>query len=117
MGVSTDAIIAFGFDLGEELPESLMTDADGEESFDWWNWLDIYLGLGEEEDYKVRSDARKSFPLDVITHCSYDYPMYFLAISGTENRADRGTPEDVSLSDVDAEKIEFMRAFCEKHGI
>jgi hypothetical protein len=117
MGGSTDAIIAFGFDLGEELPESLMTDADDGESFDWWNWLDIYLGLGEEENYNVRSNARKSFPVEFITHCSYDYPMYFLAARGTKQVATRGHPTEVKMAEETPEQIQAMRDFCSKFGI
>lgn len=121
MGVSTDGIVAFGFDLGEELPASFRTylgseDDDDEEYFDWDAFVEHHLGLQNEED-PARKAGREGFSVDLVTHCSYDYPMYFLAVNGTEVSARRGYPKKLDLADVTAAKIQAMREFCEQMGI
>jgi hypothetical protein len=98
MGVSTGAILAFGIDLGagDDLPESL---ADVEDGLEEW----LY--------------GQKDLPFEAITHCSYDYPMYFLAAKGTQVRANRGHPSVAQMTQATPEQIEAMRAFCEQHGL
>lgn len=95
MGVSTDAYLAWGVDLGEdtEWPE----EADGDPS--WW----------AHENLK-----------DVVieTHCSCEYPMYALVTVSTY--ASRGHAEEISKDffDIDPEKEqEKLDAACEKLGI
>ena len=125
MGVSTDAILAFGFDLGEELPESLMGD---NEHFDFDEWFESQVfdvSPPDHEDYQrdwpeywqAKRSAIAALPYEVITHCSYDYPMYFLAARGSDTRAKRGYPAGVSTPDVAPATIEAMRKFCDDYGI
>lgn len=66
MGTSTDAILAFGCNLGEEIDE---------------NKLEVYETINDK--------------IEIIWHCSCDVVMAFLAIKGTEIRASRGYPENV----------------------
>lgn len=125
MGTSTDAILAFGFDLGEELPESL--EAAEDEGFDFDEWLAAKLGLPEWREgmtddertthYATKRAAIEAFPVDLITHCSYDCPMYFLAVRGTETSARRGYPQEVATPEIDPEKLSALRAFCEQNNI
>ncbi len=135
MGVSTDAIPAFGFDLGDEEDSSLASrfgepeKGDDEESFDFDEWIARKAGaiypVGHsgikspkyEEYWAKRNAAIAACPVEVITHCSYDYPMYFLAIRGSESRARRGYPQRVADSDPSPEMIIAMRSFCDVHGI
>jgi hypothetical protein len=117
MGTSTDAILAFGFDLGEELPEALtQMDEDADEAWDFEAWLEDRLGLTDKE-YKERRAAIDAFPFDLVIHCSYDYPMYFLAARGTEQTAKRGYPEAVAMKEATPEQAHAMRNFCEEFGI
>lgn len=123
MGVSTDALMAFGFDLGEELPESFIYDE--EEGFEADEFLLRDYGTGFPEwqpdgpsDYwKKREEALSKIPVDIITHCSGEYPMYFLAIRGTEHQARRGYPSEAVQREIMSTEIDAMRAFCEKHAI
>jgi hypothetical protein len=132
MGVSTDAILAYGFNLTEE-DEGLagvfgVELADGD-SFEFEEWLATRAGAIYPEDhagidspeYRAYSEARETAiaacPVDVIGHCSYDYTMNFLAIRGTELRARRGYPQAAQLTDVSPEKIAAMKAFCAEHDI
>lgn len=118
MGTSTDAILAFGLDLGEELPDTLtQLDPESEEDyFDFDGWIWRRAGVKDAE-YKVRSKAVKAFPFDLITHCSYDYPMYFLAARGTEQRARRGYPSEALMIEATPEQVQAMRDFCAEFGI
>jgi hypothetical protein len=135
MGVSTDAILAFGFDLGDAEDMSLAErfgaaerDED-EEDFDFDDWIARQAGAIypaghsgiDSPEYRAYSEKRDAAiaacPVEVITHCSYDYPMHFLALRGTERKAWRGHPVKVETPAPDASRLAAMRAFCEQHGI
>lgn len=92
MGVSTDAVVAYGVDLGEEIPQ--------------WVWDTFGLkdnsDEGDVDVYSLSSAAQKR-GLDIIYHCSYAYPMYILAIASSERRAYRGEPEKLSLPEISDE--------------
>lgn len=111
MGVSTDGILVFGIDLGEELPEFLEEFEDT-----WWDFTDSISG---ETDYKKRSAFRDKFPVDLVRYCSYEYPMYILAVNGTETTVSRGYVEEIDPQQltVEAEKIAALKNFCEEYGI
>lgn len=116
MGVSTNGILVFGIELGEELPEFL-------EDFDdtWWDFTDSISGVADDdsERWEKRRDFRDNFPVELVSHCSYEYPMYILAVNGTEITASRGSPEVIDPASlvVSPEKIEELRKFCEEYGI
>lgn len=128
MGVSTDAILAFGFDLGEELPEAFSSDSS-DASFEFDEWLQVRAGAVYPEghpgidsvEYRTYSDACKAAldacPVDLITHCSYDSPMRFLAIRGTHKRANRGYPVAITTPEIPPDAVAAMKAFCDEHGI
>lgn len=138
MGTSTDAILAFGFDLGDpedgeldKLLEAGRENDEDEDTFDPDTLLARDAGVqpptveyGEatkhtfEAYWKAKREAVEAHPLDVISHCSGNCPMYFLAVRGTESRALRGYPEsNISLPEVSAESVQAMREFCERYGI
>lgn len=111
MGVSTDGILVFGIDLGEELPEFLEEFEDV-----WWDFTNSISG---ETEYEKRSEFRKNYPLDLVTYCSHEYPMYILAINGTETNVSRGYTEEIDPDDmkVPEDKIAALKAFCEEYDI
>lgn len=123
MGQSTDAILAFGFDLGEELPEKIQEELDAiNDNEGIESWLEMIAGVEpwspEAKDWwKRRDDAVAKIPVDFIRHCSGDYPMYFLAIRGTEMRASRGYPEPITMPASIVGWREILRDFCAEHGI
>ena len=137
MGVSTDGQICYGiaFDEETEFPW-------GEDEIEDW-WIEKVHGfkpsrqLYDDEGQYIGGvrppddvmDAhfaelrafREAHPLPVklVNHCSYDYPMYILAVPGTHKMARRGFPEAIdpaSLS-VTQEQREALLAFCREHGI
>lgn len=120
MGVSNDAIIAYGLDLNEEIPEGLQAlfDAYDVRAAYFDDYIDAVSGtIGES--YAVRSAAREKFPVDLLTHCSYDYPMYFLAIRGSNKRASRGYPERIRVDDfkITNEQMVAFNRFCVDIGV
>ena len=104
MGISSDAILAYGYDLGEDFYTE-----DKVEGYDVVyhltdKLLASFVGFTDEwtvEDttfWKRKGEAQKLLGLEVITHCSYDYPMYFLATTSTW--ASRGSPERIESLEV-----------------
>jgi len=131
MGVSTDAILAFGFDLGDEEDQSLASrlGAADDEFEDFEDWIAVQAGAvypaghsgidsPEYQAYRAKRDAAISAcPVEMVMHCSHDYPMHFIAVRGTKSRAWRGSPQAIIAGPVAPELIDAMRAFCEAHGI
>lgn len=122
MGVSTDAILAFGFDLGDDLPgklgEYLASYEDG--YFDFEEFIATTCGVGPDEWEKytaAKTAALENCGAEITTHCSHDYPSYFLHVPGAKQRARRGDPKKVELPQIGAEQIDALRAFCDLNGI
>lgn len=199
MGISNDAILCFGIDVGEGspfVPRIQEDDPDnyrskGDEDYDHPDYdklseiggeLDKFLvwkaGLQDpydnfpeegypEEDWKssltyeqrrakyerdkeawekanpdwikardeyseAKDRLEKECPIRIVSHCSYDYPMYVIAVRGDDNEksyrdefyrsASRGYPEAIAdasgqLPPIPQEKIEAAQEFCREHGL
>lgn len=124
MGQSTDAIIAFGFDLGEDVSDiEAFAEAEDHEDglqgfFDEMIDIKPYKTEGWisfDEDRRIRAEA----PVALIRHCSADYPMYFLAVPGTEQRASRGSPVDLEkrLPEISSGQLSAFISWCMKYEI
>lgn len=115
MGVSSDGILVYGIDLGEERPAFLGEGAEfddlllqeggqpkwGDDGFSWAN----------------KNAFLETQPADLTSYCSYDYPMYILSVRGTETNVARGYVKEISSLSVDAGKRAAFIAWCEAHGI
>lgn len=116
MGQSTDGILVYGIQVSEEEKPEFLGEHDDFEYF-----VCAELGLpshGDEGyDYKVIAAAVAEYPVTLVQHCSYEYPMYILAVNGTETTARRGYPQEIESLDVDQDRREALVAFAEKHGI
>jgi hypothetical protein len=110
MGTSTGAILVFGIELEEE-HEPWGRDQD--------EWLEKdgreILGLQGEKQYEIL----EQHPVEIIQHCSYEYPMYILAVRETEKRAWRGEPFSIDVEDlrIPIANTVLLKAFCERHDI
>lgn len=118
MGTSTDAILVFGFEIGgEDEPPEFLDEFDG----DFESFLDSLSGLpeyGEEgHSFDAQFEYRKNCPASMTLHCSYDYPMYILAVNGTETRSSRGTPREIGSMDVSDSDVSAFKAWCESNDI
>lgn len=125
MGVSSDGLLVFGIDLGEELPEPWQAYED----FDFDDYLaesaghpawrsgmtDEESGAYHDQKWKIIEAA----PVTLEEYCSYDFPMYILSIPETTIRVNRGDVEEIKPIDlvVPREKIDAMKAWCEEHKI
>lgn len=114
MGVSSDGILVYGIDLGEEKPWFL----DEDQNFD-----DLLLGEGGQprygdpgHDFKAQWAYLATCPAELTLYCSYDYPMYILSVRGMKTDVNRGYVKEVSSLDVDADRRAAFIAWCEAHG-
>lgn len=128
MGVSSDGLLIFGFPLGEEGENPMPTIFNEEECDGDYDFSDFILkeaGIPEWEengpdDYwqKIR-DAEAECPVSLELYCSYDYPMYFLAVGGHKLSVLRGYTKEVTeaILSVPNEEIEKAKAWCENHKV
>lgn len=107
MGVSTDAILAFGFDIGESWEDSF-------ETF----FGEAFLGDDNEVDmHELDSELEaEGAPIELVQHCHVDNPMWVVAVRGTVTTAWRGYPKRIEGLTVDAEKVEAAKEYAQKRG-
>jgi hypothetical protein len=142
MGTSTDAILFYGYNLGSSEDEWHIEEAgeDGEWEPDWYDAKDgddddivtaaenrLLASVGfTESDWRVdgyyerkgHAEARVGVELD--SHCSGDFPIYFLAAHKIVAR--RGYAEEIDLTQLEASRVEQdwdgkLRAAVEALGI
>lgn len=80
MGVSTNAILAYGWADTEEDTAAIINE--------------------ETVPYKVLEECENKFGVTVGVHCSDSCPMLYLADAKTLKRAYRGYPKELSLEDL-----------------
>ena len=147
MGVSTDGIICFGIEIEEdEAPwqedyeeiDDWWLDVNNfqnpfrnpyDESGEHDNWIkEKYPNMTDRQisdteevenffDAKRKWQKENPIPVDLVWHCSYDYPMFILAVKGTKINASRGYPRRFSLKNISAEEIKTLTDFCKKYKI
>ncbi len=126
MGVSTDAILAFGIDIGEEIPEAIealdLDDFDLDCLADHEGGLVWRADFTPEEENAYGKKARElhdAYPVELIIHCSYDYPMYIVAAKDSRYYASRGYSKTINPSDlkVKQEDIDALKAWCKKYNV
>lgn len=127
MGASTDAILAYGYDLGcDDLWHVTGLDEDGD-------WRPSWLGEDEElpagiertllasvgfdetdwrapDFYSRKWEAEGRLGVKLVRHCCDEYPMYVLAAH--QINAARGDVEALDLAELDAQRVE--RAWDDK---
>ena len=141
MGVSTDGQICFGIAFEDEMEFPWDSDEYDGDIEGWWicavneyrSPFEIYNSDGEylggikpsderiNEHYRAKRVFKNAHPLPVelVHHCSGDYPMYILAIPRTVKKASRGYPEEINPSEmvVTQDECNLLIEFCEIHGI
>jgi hypothetical protein len=126
MGVSTNASIAYGVDLEEELPEVIQRWLDEGDDRDTEEWLAHTSGWvpvpGDDGYYLQDANGVSSWqyveehcPVELVYHCSDDYPMYIIAVRGSEITASRGYPKVIGSLDVDEVKLEEATEWMAQH--
>lgn len=107
MGVSTDAILAYGI----ELPEDFVERYDEEMHTKETNLLGWMAYMGKAVD-----------GCQLVTHQSDEFPMHVLAFEGSAIEASRGNPQKIAPPELIslAERSvanKKLREFCDKHGV
>jgi hypothetical protein len=85
MGVSTDAIIVYGLDIGEDLHGMPFYSEEKDEE----GWA-----YDEQFEEWVKKEFGDECPFEILIHCSYDYPMYIFALKETYLSASRGYSQE-----------------------
>ena len=133
MGTSTDGILAFGVNFGDEddfeetcpsrLAEILQSEDGLEdyivESSGIGQWSEDFTSEESEGYWSRRVDILKDSPVEEVMHCSSDYPMTILAVPGFVRRANRGYPLDIKPESlvVPQGKIDAFKAWLAQHGV
>ena len=78
MGISTDATLAYGIDIGEDL---FYDHPDSEEG-----------RLYQYEALEHIEPILKKYNIAIDRHCSAEYPMFFIYYEETLHKAWRGSP-------------------------
>ena len=146
MGVSTDGILCYGICLPEEEELTWLKakgeeedkgekDEEGEyeegETLDFEDFIVKLEGLKEpttdyntdEKGWRKYWDAKERLQdkvgIDLVYHCSSDYPMHILAIRESVHNASRGNPEKLG-KEIKGQPKEWdarLKAFCKRVGI
>lgn len=138
MGMSASGIIAFGIPLDEDelfFPErdeddfgSYLSSYD-EDNFHRWvaeqagvvapqaEWVEGSKNTEWLIYWDKQRKAVAEFPIEIVSHCSCDYPLYIIALRGTVMTAWDGEPREIVLPEISAEKVQMLIDFCAEHGI
>jgi hypothetical protein len=125
MGTSTDGILFYGFPIeedgananvlagltpeGEEIePEVDDYDPSDEDSV----WAEKF-GLKEEAVW----EHREKYPVEIVHHCSSEYPMYGIAVRESHLSTRRGHPKEVKSFEVQPNWDSRLRGFCKVYGL
>ena len=126
MGVSSDGILVFGFEIesdeyGDGGYPDFLIDTNGDDStIDFDDFVLEKAGYdGHGCDYDAKRKVIEACPADLTMHCSYDFPMYILAVRGTEIRASRGHPTKITQEQlsISQERIDAFKKWCVSVGI
>ena len=104
MGTSTDAILFYGIDLGEDGLDSIY-----ESNKDLYDAIQD-CSLPDEMVEKLKDNL-----CEIGYHCSGECPMYYIFAS--KERAWRGYPQEIENLDVDLIWNDQLKEFCEVIGI
>lgn len=96
MGQSTDALLYYGFDF-----------------------LSVEEDHTPEEDELDKWYGTKTHGCEVDSHCSGDFPVYFVAVKDSRKTAHRGFPKELAPNalEIKPEWDALLRAFCKEAGI
>lgn len=138
MGQSTDAYLFYGIELGSvdegdfKAPWLPNWDSDGADEQDEMEWDDFYYtrvtgdqppSTPYEEDREAhlaywsrKGEWLKTQLVEVSSHCSCDYPIYFVHVSRLFQSAYRGRSKPLDLHELDYQvedsDITAIEQFC-----
>ena len=117
MGQSTDAILCYGVQLGED--DEPLAFMEGFDELD-----DLLLKEGnqprwgdEGHDFQSQWAWLATQPVEMVHHCSGNYTMYIIALRGTVTTASRGYPEEVATYEPDHVAVQHFMQWLLDHNI
>lgn len=91
------------------------------DAYDDWKKENPWFEAEANEYFEAKRKLADACPLEIHLHCSYDYPMFILAIKGTHLSASRGSPQKVNFARLNSlvteDKLAEARKFCEEYGL
>jgi hypothetical protein len=138
MGQSSDAILFFGYDLGDSEDDGYVKLPWMDENDTLDSWEDVWAekkglvrpkhlyGIKEwtpeqRKEYEEYRDKREELVEDVgvgiSSHCSCHYPMYYIYTKQFRASQGYGMVVRPVMLEVDGEDIRKLREFCEFLGI
>jgi hypothetical protein len=126
MGTSTDGLLFWGITLDEDERPWLSEDHEEDEDFDPEDMIARHLGLEEPGEYPLpnkeawteywarKNEALKTFQVELDSHCSGEYPIYFITLKQHHYRAARGYPKEIDPAKlvVTPGEIERLKEGC-----
>ena len=67
--------------------------------------------------YEDKKATDETCPVEIVQHCSYEYPMYILAAKGQHWNAWRGHPVEIESLNVDEAARVRLKEFCRVYDI
>lgn len=122
MGISSNAMLYFGFPVGEdEERPSFLEGRDNEDGVteDFDDMICELAGLPADAEYKARKAVIDASPAELQSYCSFEYPMFILCVRGASHLVHRGYTSEINSENlaVAPEKIAAFKAWCEANKI
>lgn len=103
MGVSTDAILVWGFDLGD------LSEIENEKIYDTIEALD--------EDWEAEEKLEKKTGAKLVHHCCPNETMYIVGVTATETVVKRGYPKSIESLTVPPNAQTQLNDFAKAIGV
>jgi len=135
MSISSDGQLCYGIAFEGDYTFPWLNKQYSNDYEDWWinkicgykPLFKLYDSNGEYFDNISKEMIRKYYdhfdnfkksnpmPVDIISHCSFECPMYIIAAKKTYSYSIRGIPTKIRLNDMninDAAIIDFCERYC-----
>jgi len=99
MGISSDGMLFYGFEIDHEDAGSYVEDPDDTDS-DWGDLIIEKMGATLPSGVYATGWLRDELGIEVHGHCSYEYYSPVFCIAGTLKRAWRGSPLDIDPAEL-----------------
>jgi hypothetical protein len=113
VGISSDGLVWFGVASDDEsrpFDEDVLASLAGIEPNEDGEYEEI------EDLEEVVSETLGYYDCELVTHCSYDYPMYGIALKSLRFRAWRGYPMEFTPKRPTKRQIEKLKQAMEAVG-
>jgi hypothetical protein len=115
MGVSTNAMLYFGFEIDPDVDDMEEIFPGWEEIGDFDDWVTARAGI---TDWRKKSDFMKACPAELFDHCHHENRMFVLGPRGAEYTVYRGSTKEITPEMLARPAgTDAFLAWCEENGI